>query len=150
MVFTTAINFIRARGPDEIWRKRRILKLAAHYVGRRRNCYSIAVRSVHRALVYVTKGRHLKKTDMINLWDTRVTAACNQHNIEYGTFREALSRCDIMLNRKCLADLAIWEPHSFKALADVAKRRGIDDGLRGIVKEHEVDRVITRGTVRSK
>nr|CAH7763813.1 unnamed protein product [Callosobruchus chinensis] len=67
MVFTTAVNFVRARGPDEFWRKRKIFKLAAHYIGRRRNCYSIAIRNVHRALVYATKGRQLKKDDMANV-----------------------------------------------------------------------------------
>ncbi|KAJ8951105.1 hypothetical protein NQ318_003803 [Aromia moschata] len=76
MVLTTAINFIRARGPDEFWRKKKIFKLAAAFQGRKRNCYSIAVRYVHRALVYATKGRKLKKIDMGNLWETRVQAAC--------------------------------------------------------------------------
>nr|CAI5828745.1 unnamed protein product [Callosobruchus analis] len=67
MVFTTVVNFVRARGPDEFWRKRKIFKLAAHYIGRRRNCYSIAIRNVHRALVFATKGRKLKKLDMENV-----------------------------------------------------------------------------------
>ncbi|CAG9768519.1 unnamed protein product [Ceutorhynchus assimilis] len=151
MVFTSAINLIRAKGPDEFWRKRRIFKLAAHFVGRKRNCYSIAVRYVHRALAYATKGRKLKKMDMRSLWETRVTAGCNQHNMEYGTFRESLVRSDILLNRKTLADLAIWEPHTFKSLTDIAKRRAIDDGLVCLNnKEEPVDRIITRGTLANK
>ncbi|GJQ84139.1 hypothetical protein Trydic_g12111 [Trypoxylus dichotomus] len=129
MVFTTVTNFIRSRGPDEIWRKRRIFKLAAHFQGRKRNCYSIAIRYVQRALVYATKGRKLKKEDMANLWETRINAGCQQHGITYHTFREALSRCGIMLNRKVLADLACWEPHSFKALTDVAHQQAKHDGL---------------------
>lgn len=91
MVFQSLVNLVRARGPDEFWRKRRIFKLSAvreifsitfniyfktkifvflvqiysqHYYGRRRNCYSIAIRGVHRALVYATKARQLKKDDM--------------------------------------------------------------------------------------
>lgn len=87
MVFTTIARFVRSRGPDEFWRKRRIFKLAAvsdliilihgnisakflllqHFQGRKRNCYSIAVRYVHRALAFATKGRRLKKEDMANV-----------------------------------------------------------------------------------
>uniref|UniRef100_T1IES4 Uncharacterized protein n=1 Tax=Rhodnius prolixus TaxID=13249 RepID=T1IES4_RHOPR len=66
MVFQTVALFVRSKGPDEFWRKRRIFKLAAHFIGRRRNCYSIAIRYVHRALAYATKGRKLKKEDMKN------------------------------------------------------------------------------------
>ncbi|KAG5889656.1 hypothetical protein JTB14_028934 [Gonioctena quinquepunctata] len=150
MVFTTAVNFIRSRGPDEIWRKRRIFKLAAHYIGRKRNCYSIAVRYVHRALVYATKGRKLRKEDMANLWETRVRAGCEQHSIEYESFREGLTRSDILLNKKTLADLACWEPFTFKSLTDIAKRRALDDGLKGIIKEDSIDRIITKGTLHKK
>nr|XP_023030047.1 39S ribosomal protein L20, mitochondrial [Leptinotarsa decemlineata] len=147
MVFTTAVNFIRSRGPDEIWRKRRIFKLAAHYVGRKRNCYSIAVRYVHRALVYATKARKLRKEDMANLWETRIIAGCEQHNIKYSTFRESLVRSDILLNRQTLANLACWEPYTFKALTDIAKRRAVDDGLAGVIKEDSLDGIITKGSL---
>jgi len=147
MVFTTAVNFIRAKGPDEFWRKRRIFKLAAHFFGRRRNCYSLAVRGVYRALAHATKGRKLKRLDMKSLWDTRITAACNQHEIEYSTFRDSLAQSDILLNRKVLAELAVWEPYTFQALTDIAKRKALDEGLASITKEAEVDRVITKGTL---
>nr|CAH7723610.1 unnamed protein product [Callosobruchus chinensis] len=147
MVFTTAVNFVRARGPDEFWRKRKIFKLAAHYIGRRRNCYSIAIRNVHRALVYATKGRQLKKDDMSNLWHTRVKAGCEQHDISYETFKEGLTRCEILLNRKVLSELACWEPYTFKALTDVARRRAVDDGLKGATSTNDIDRILTRGSL---
>ncbi|XP_030761450.1 39S ribosomal protein L20, mitochondrial [Sitophilus oryzae] len=147
MVFTTAVNFVRSRGPDEFWRKRRIFKLAAHFVGRKRNCYSIAIRYVHRALRYATKGRILKKIDMRNLWQTRIVAGCMEHDIDYNVFRESLYRSDILLDRKTLANLAAWEPYTFKALTDIAKRRAIDDGLASINNQHEVDRIITKGSL---
>ncbi|XP_060517169.1 large ribosomal subunit protein bL20m [Cylas formicarius] len=148
MVFLSAVNFVRSRGPDEFWRKRKILKLSAHFIGRRRNCYSIAIRYVHRALVYATKGRKLKKFDMRNLWEARLTAACAQHEISYSTFRESLHRSDILLDRKTLADLACWEPYTFKALADIAKRKAVDDGLAGATDTQELDGIILRGTLR--
>ncbi|CAG9138524.1 unnamed protein product [Plutella xylostella] len=127
MVFLSITNFVRCRGPDEFWRKRRIFRLAAHYIGRRRNCYSIAVRNVHRALVYATKARKLKKEDMKDLWTTRITAACEQHNITYFTLKEGLDRANIMLDRKSLSDLASWEPRTFESLAAVAKQKMVAD-----------------------
>lgn len=129
MVFLTAVNFLRNKGADEFWRKRKIFRLAAHYVGRRRNCYSVAVRNVHRALVYTTKARKLKKQDMKDLWNTRITAACEQHNITPYTLREGLDRSNIMLDRKSLSDLASWEPRTFECLAAVAKSKIQADGL---------------------
>ncbi|CAG9785018.1 unnamed protein product [Diatraea saccharalis] len=129
MVFLSVVNFTRSRGPDEFWRKRRIFRLAAHYIGRSRNCYSIAVRNVHRALAYATKARKLKKQDMIDLWNTRITAACEQHNITYYTLKEGLDRANIMLDRKSLSDLASWEPRTFECLAAVAKQKVEYDGF---------------------
>lgn len=84
MVFTSIVNFIRTRGPDEFWRKRRIFKLSAvsvklfrfswiffnlklclkHFYGRRRNCYKLAIRSVNRAMQFSTINRDLKKQDL--------------------------------------------------------------------------------------
>lgn len=52
-----------------------------------------------------------------------------------------------MLNRKTLANLACWEPYSFKALTDIARRRALDDGLIGITKENNIDRIITKGSL---
>lgn len=129
MVFLTVANWVRSRGPDEFWRKRRVFRLAAHYIGRRRNCYSIAVRNVHRALVYATKARTLKKQDMIDLWNTRINAACEQHNITYFTLKEGLDRANILLDRKSLSDLACWEPRTFESLAAVAKQKMNYDGF---------------------
>ncbi|XP_026328832.1 39S ribosomal protein L20, mitochondrial [Hyposmocoma kahamanoa] len=129
MVFLSMINYVRSKGPDEFWRKRKIFRLAAHYVGRRRNCYSVAVRNVHRALVYATKARKLKKQDMIDLWNTRITAACEQHNVTAFTFKQGLDRANIMLDRKSLSDLAAWEPRTFECLAAVAKKKVELDGF---------------------
>ncbi|XP_013141124.1 PREDICTED: 39S ribosomal protein L20, mitochondrial [Papilio polytes] len=137
MVFLTLTNLIRVRGPDEIWRKRKIFRLAAAYVGRRRNCYSVAVRNVHRALVYATKTRKLKKDDMKELWNTRITAACEQHNISAFTLKEGLDRSNIMLNRKSLSDLAAWEPRTFECLAAVAQKKlELDGFIDGVDKKH--------------
>ncbi|XP_055613803.1 39S ribosomal protein L20, mitochondrial [Uranotaenia lowii] len=127
MVFTSVVNLVRARGPDEFWRKRKIFKLAAHYIGRSRNCYSITIRSVHRALAYATKGRALKKQDMRELWTHRINAGCEQHGMQFEAFQKGLYSSGILLNRKVLADLAIWEPRTFEALARISQNASEDE-----------------------
>ncbi|XP_065095379.1 large ribosomal subunit protein bL20m [Ochlerotatus camptorhynchus] len=127
MVFTAVINLVRSRGPDEFWRKRKMFKLAAHYIGRPRNCYGITIRSVHRALAYATKGRELKKQDMRELWTQRINAGCEQHGMQVADFQNGLYRNEILLNRKVLADLAVWEPRTFEALALISQQVPEDD-----------------------
>ncbi|XP_075161347.1 mitochondrial ribosomal protein L20 [Haematobia irritans] len=141
MVFSSLPLFVRSRGPDEFWRKRKIFKLAAHYRGRRRNVYSITIRNVHRALVYATKGRKLKKLDMKELWDTRVQAGCEQYGLSLDTFKDGLARNNILLNRKVLADLAIWEPRSFEALANLSRERAVVETLPGVSERSVMNQV---------
>ncbi|KAJ6636214.1 NADH dehydrogenase [ubiquinone] iron-sulfur protein 4, mitochondrial [Pseudolycoriella hygida] len=136
MVFTTIVSLVRSRGPDEFWRKRKIFKISAHFLGRRRNIYSVAVRNVHRALAYATKGRKLKKDDMQELWDTRIAGACTQFGITREAFRESLLKSDVLLNRKVLADLAIWEPKTFEAIVNTCRQRAVLDGIPGINEIH--------------
>ncbi|KAL7731386.1 hypothetical protein ACLKA6_001412 [Drosophila palustris] len=141
MVFLNIPLMVRARGPDEFWRKRRIFKLAAHYRSRTRNVYTFAIRSVHRALAYATKGRKLKKLDMAQLWTTRVEAGCQQYGVALDTFKEGLTRSDILLNKKMLSDLAIWEPRSFEALVNISRERAAVEGLPDIKQRSAFNQV---------
>ena len=147
MVFLSLQLFVRSRGPDEFWRKRQIFKLAAHYYGRRRNCYSIAIRNVHRALLKSTKGRQLKKEDMRELWETRINAATTEHGITLKTLFEGLSRCNILLNRKSLANLAIWEPRTFKCLSDIACAKAKLGGVQEVADTPMPESVMARDLV---
>lgn len=144
MVFLTAQLFVRSRGPNEFWRKRQIFKLAAHYIGRKRNCYSIAIRNVHRALLNTTKGRQLKKEDMKELWETRLDSAANQHGINLKVLKEGLTRCNILLNRKSLANLAIWEPRTFKSLSDIACAKAKLGGVREVANNSMPETVMVK------
>ncbi|XP_070153437.1 large ribosomal subunit protein bL20m [Polyergus mexicanus] len=148
MVFLSLNLLTRSRGPDEFWRKRKIFKLAAHYIGRRRNCYSIAIRNVQRALVYATDARKLKKVDITELREQRLIAATKEHGINFITLIEGLVRCNILLNRKVLADLSIWEPRSFKALTDIACARAKQDQLKYTNKNEVPKSVFVRGLIK--
>lgn len=145
MVFLTAQLFVRCRGPDEFWRKRQIFKLAARFIGRRRNCYSLSIRAVHKALLVATKGRQLKKLDMKELWETRLDAATGEHGINLNILREGLNRTNILLDRKSLSTLAAWEPRSFKSLCDIACTKAIIGGVRGVAKNSVPETVIVNG-----
>ncbi|KYQ46532.1 39S ribosomal protein L20, mitochondrial [Trachymyrmex zeteki] len=148
MVFLSLSLLTRARGPDEFWRKRKIFKLAAHFFARRRNCYSVAIRGVHRALTYSTIGRKLKKKDMKELQEQRLEAATSEHGLNFWILMEGLTRCNILLNRKSLTDLAIWEPRSFKAITDIACARAKQDHLKTKLNIQVPKSVISRGLIK--
>lgn len=63
------------------------------------------------------------------MWKTRIGAASEEHGISYDVFREGLSRQSVLLNGKVLAELACWEPFTFKALTDVAFKSAEQHGL---------------------
>ncbi|KAF0294085.1 39S ribosomal protein L20, mitochondrial [Amphibalanus amphitrite] len=114
MVFLTSPAWIRAAKPDKFWRRRRTFRLSAHYFGRARNCYKTAIIRVEKALSYALVGRQQKKKDMVQLWEQRLEAGCAEHGTSLPVLRQGLMRCNVLLNRKTLADLAIWEPRTFK------------------------------------
>ncbi|XP_014227541.1 39S ribosomal protein L20, mitochondrial [Trichogramma pretiosum] len=130
MVFQTLALMTRARGPDEFWRKRRIFRLSSHFRGRFRNCYSMAIRAVHRSLQFATKGRDAKYDIIRQIWMNRIDSAAMEHGLTYKGVKEGLTRSEIHLNHKSLADLAVWEPRTFKSLVNIAHERVKQDGLR--------------------
>ncbi|XP_065059818.1 large ribosomal subunit protein bL20-like [Rhopilema esculentum] len=119
---------MRGGRPNRALRKARIFELAKGFFGKRKNCYSIAVRAVHKKLQYQYVSRRLKKRDMRKLWITRINIAAREHNIGYSYFAAVMAREDILLNRKVLSELSIHEPRSFQSIAELAKRR-VEDGL---------------------
>ncbi|KAL1457891.1 hypothetical protein WDU94_008072 [Cyamophila willieti] len=131
MVFPTALLLARTPNPDRFWKKRKIFKMSAHFYGRSRNCYSIAIRSVHRALQYARRSKDHKKADSIALYTQRIRAGAEEHGVPYVLFREGLTRSNIMLDRKTLSDLAAWEPRTFKSLTEIAAAKCIDDNIVG-------------------
>nr|CAG4641319.1 EOG090X0H9C [Eulimnadia texana] len=145
MFFTKAL-LARNPKPDNFWKRRRLFKLTAHYYGRRRNCYSIAIKYCHRALVYATKARKLKKVDMKELWTQRVEAGARELGSTAEALAAGLARCSISLSMKSLSNLAIWEPRTFKALTQVASAKLRQDPPKGLADLGPPPKgVITRG-----
>ncbi|XP_057574390.1 39S ribosomal protein L20, mitochondrial [Hippopotamus amphibius kiboko] len=123
MVFLTAQLWLRSRVTDRYWRVQEVLKHARHFRGRKNRCYRLAVRAVTRAFVQCTRARRRRKRSLRTLWINRITAASQEHGLKYPALVLNLVKCQVELNRKVLADLAIYEPKTFKSLAALAKRR---------------------------
>ena len=102
-------------------RRKKILKAARGYFGARSKVYTVAKNAVEKAMQYAYIGRKLKKRAFRRLWIARINAAARQEGMSYNTFMHGLSKADIKLNRKVLADLAMNHSESFKTLVNQVK-----------------------------
>lgn len=102
-------------------RKKRILKQAKGFYGKRKNVYTVAKNVLEKGLTYSYVGRKLKKRDYRSLWIVRINAAVREEGMKYSEFINKLKVKGIDLDRKVLADLAMNNPKSFKQLVDSVK-----------------------------
>ena len=102
-------------------RRKRILKQAKGYYGKRKNVYTVAKNIVEKGMTYSFVGRKLKKREYRQLWIARINAAVRAEGLTYSEFIHQLSVKKIDINRKVLADLAMNEPESFKTLVAQVK-----------------------------
>lgn len=102
-------------------RRKKILKQAKGFYGKRKNVYTVAKNVLEKGLGYKYVGRKIKKRDYRALWIVRINAACREEGMSYSQFMGKLSAKGIELNRKVLADLAMNEPESFKKLVAEVK-----------------------------
>lgn len=97
-------------------RRKKILKQAKGFYGKRKNVYTVAKNVLEKGLLYKYVGRKLKKRDYRSLWIVRINAAVREEGMTYSVFMNKLAQKGIDLNRKVLADLAMNEPETFKKL----------------------------------
>jgi len=102
-------------------RRKKILKQAKGYFGRRKNVYTVAKNAVEKAMLYAYRDRKQKKRNFRKLWIQRINAAARQHGMSYSQFMGKIHANNIELNRKVLADLAMNHPEAFKALVEKIK-----------------------------
>ncbi|HAF70653.1 MAG: 50S ribosomal protein L20 [Acetothermia bacterium 64_32] len=102
-------------------RRRKVLRLAKGFKGKRKSCYRIAKQAVVKALVHQYTSRRLRKRDMRRLWIIRIGAAARGQGLSYSKFMGGLRKAGVGLNRKVLADLAVHDPEAFSQLAKVAR-----------------------------
>ena len=102
-------------------RRKKILKQAKGYFGRRKNVWTVAKNAVEKALQYAYRDRKTKKRNFRALWIMRINAASRIHGLTYSEFISKLKSNNIDINRKVLADLAMNNPEGFKQLVDKVK-----------------------------
>jgi large subunit ribosomal protein L20 len=91
-------------------RRKRILKQAKGFYGKRKNVYTVAKNVVEKGMTYSYVGRKLKKREYRALWIARINAAVREEGLTYSVFINKLKAKNIDLDRKILADLAMNEP----------------------------------------
>lgn len=102
-------------------RRKKVLKAAKGYFGARSNVYTVAKNAVDKAMLYAYTGRKLKKRQFRKLWISRINAAARMEGITYSRLMHGLKNNGIDLNRKVLADLALNNPETFKAIVAKVK-----------------------------
>ena len=105
-------------------RRKRVLKLAKGFYGRRKNNITTANAAVDRSMQHAYVGRKLKKRNFRALWIQRINAAAREHGLTYSRLIDGLSSAGVEIDRKILADLAVHDPDGFKALVDRAVSAG--------------------------
>lgn len=111
-----SVNHVASRA-----RRKKVMKLAKGYFGRRKNVWTVAKNAVEKALLYAYRDRRAKKRDFRSLWIQRINAGARQHGLSYSALMGAINKSGIELNRKVLADLAMNHPEAFKAVVDQVK-----------------------------
>ena len=111
-----SVNSVASRA-----RRKKILKLAKGYFGRRKNVWTVAKNAVEKAMLYAYRDRRTKKRNFRSLWIARINAGAREHGMSYSQFMGKVKSNNIELNRKVLADLAMNNPEAFKAVVDKIK-----------------------------
>jgi large subunit ribosomal protein L20 len=104
-------------------RRKRIMKAARGFFGARSKVYTVAKNTVEKGWQYAFRDRKFKKRVYRRLWIARINAAVRPEGLSYSRFIHALATQGIGLNRKALADLALNNPTTFKAIVDVVRSK---------------------------
>jgi len=102
-------------------KRKRILKLAKGFFGRKKNVWTVAKNAVEKGLVYAYRDRKQKKREFRGIWIARINAGARLHGMSYSELMGKLHKASIGLNRKVLADLAMNHPTAFETLVNKVK-----------------------------
>ena len=112
-----SVNSVAAKA-----RRKKILKQAKGYFGRRKNVFTVAKNAVEKALSYAYRDRKVNKRNFRSLWIQRINAGARENGMSYSEFMNLIKENDINLNRKVLADLAMNQKDVFKAIVEQIKK----------------------------
>lgn len=109
------------RGVTAHKRHKKILKQAKGYYGARSRCYRVAHQAVLKAGQYAYRDRRQRKRQFRALWIVRINAAARLHGLSYSKLIAGLKQAAIEVDRKILAELAVYDAQAFAAIAEQAK-----------------------------
>lgn len=109
------------RGVTARARHKKVLALAKGYRGRRKNVYRVAKQAVMKAGQYAYRDRRQRKRQFRQLWIVRINAGARENGLSYSKFMNGLKRAAIEIDRKVLADLAVFDKAAFSQLVEKAK-----------------------------
>jgi len=115
-------NAMRVKGPSSKKFKKKILKLAKGFRGKRHSNYRRAKEYVFRALQYQYRDRRQRKREFRRLWIARINAGVRPYGLSYSKFMNGLKKAGINLNRKMLAEMAVRDPEGFAKVVEMAKQ----------------------------
>jgi large subunit ribosomal protein L20 len=102
-------------------RRKKVLKQARGYWGRKHSSYRFANEQLMRSGAYAYRDRRARKRDFRRLWITRINAAARREGMSYSEFIHGLDEAGIEVNRKMLADIAVRDPEAFRRFAELAR-----------------------------
>lgn len=111
-----SVNHVASRA-----RRKKILKQTRGNWGARRNVWTVAKNTWEKGLQYAYRDRKAKKRNFRALWIQRINAAARMEGLSYSQLIGLLKKASIEINRKVLADLAVYQPQAFKAIVDKVK-----------------------------
>jgi len=111
-----SVNHVASRA-----RRKKVMKQAKGYFGRRKNVWTVAKNAVEKGMGYAYRDRKTKKREFRALWIQRINAGVREYDLSYSQFMGKLAAAGIDINRKVLADLAMNEPAAFKAIVEKVK-----------------------------
>ena len=109
------------RGVTARARHKKVLGEAKGYYGARSKVFKVAKQAVIKAGQYAYRDRRQRKRQFRSLWIARINAAARAHGLSYSRLIHGLSRAEIEIDRKVLADIAVYDPEAFAAIATAAK-----------------------------
>jgi large subunit ribosomal protein L20 len=102
-------------------RRKKVLKEAKGYWGRRSKLHRTAKDAVKKAGQYAYRDRKVKKREFRQLWIARISAAVREQDMTYSQFINGCNKAGIELNRKTLASMALENPQAFKVVVEQSK-----------------------------
>ena len=109
------------RGVQARARHKKVMDKAKGYYGARSTVYRVAKQAVIKAGQYAYRDRRQRKRQFRALWIARINAGARETGLSYSRFIAGLNKAGVEVDRKVLADLAVFDKAAFSALAEQAK-----------------------------